>query len=89
MKVLNCDLSSSSFLSILIALVVTFSGIADGVGGWRRYDVDPSKFTRSLMNNCERIARSTTTDVLNPVGLLQRAYEQMMHLKSPLLGMRK
>ena len=62
------------------------SGIADGVGGWRRYDVDPSKFTRSLMNNCERIARSTTTDVLNPVGLLQRAYEQMMHLKSPLLG---
>jgi len=61
-------------------------GIADGVGGWRRYDVDPSKFTRNLMNNCERIARSTTTDVLNPVGLLQRAYEQMMHLKSPLLG---
>jgi len=61
-------------------------GIADGVGGWRRYDVDPSKFTRSLMMNCERLARSTTTDILSPVGLLQRAYEQMMQMKSPLLG---
>jgi len=61
-------------------------GIADGVGGWRRYDVDPSKFTRGLMQNCERLARTTTSEILSPVGLLQRAYEQMMNMKTPLLG---
>lgn len=30
-------------------------GVADGVGGWRNYGVDPSLFSSSLMANCERV----------------------------------
>lgn len=28
-------------------------GIADGVGGWGSYGIDPSKFSQGLMNNCK------------------------------------
>ncbi|KAH6931916.1 hypothetical protein HPB50_001468 [Hyalomma asiaticum] len=33
-------------------------GVADGVGGWRTYGVDPSLFSTALMRNCERVVHS-------------------------------
>lgn len=30
-------------------------GVADGVGGWHSYGIDPSKFSFSLMKTCKRI----------------------------------
>uniref|UniRef100_A0A8R1E8N9 Protein phosphatase n=1 Tax=Caenorhabditis japonica TaxID=281687 RepID=A0A8R1E8N9_CAEJA len=29
-------------------------GVADGVGGWRKYGIDPSAFSRRLMKECEK-----------------------------------
>lgn len=33
----------------------TYVGVADGVGSWREYGVDPRKFSRMLMSQCENI----------------------------------
>jgi len=36
---------------------VTYVGVADGVGSWREYGVDPREFSRSLMRECENNLR--------------------------------
>ena len=33
-------------------------GVADGVGGWRAYGVDPGLFSVNLMKNCERLVKA-------------------------------
>ena len=33
-------------------------GVADGVGGWRAYGVDPGQFSVNLMKNCERLVKA-------------------------------
>ncbi|RCN41882.1 hypothetical protein ANCCAN_12155 [Ancylostoma caninum] len=38
-------------------LVLT-DGVADGGGGWRKYGMDPSYFSRKLMQKCEKRVRS-------------------------------
>lgn len=35
----------------------TFMGVADGVGSWREYGVDPRLFSRRLMEECDNILR--------------------------------
>jgi serine/threonine protein phosphatase PrpC len=37
-------------------------GIADGVGGWTAYGIDPSAFSRSLMNQCKYIIKNKETE---------------------------
>ena len=36
------------------------TGVADGVGGWRDYGVDPSDFSYSLLRSIERITSVTS-----------------------------
>lgn len=33
-------------------------GVADGVGGWRRYGIDPSEFSSRLMKICFELVKS-------------------------------
>ena len=33
-------------------------GVADGVGGWRQYGVDPGLFSTHLMRSCERLVQA-------------------------------
>jgi len=61
-------------------------GVADGVGGWRSYGVDPSKFPRSLMTACERLVKKGNFNPLRPVDILERAYEELLEEKTPLIG---
>ena len=35
----------------------TYVGVADGVGSWREYDIDPREFSHSLMQECDNILR--------------------------------
>ncbi len=37
---------------------VSVLGVADGVGGWRQYGVDPGQFSKQLMYNCERLVKA-------------------------------
>jgi protein phosphatase PTC7 len=66
---------------------VTYFGVADGVGSWREYGVDPKEFSHRLMEECDNILLETsnkpTTDpykfrrVVSPAEVLSQAYERV------------
>lgn len=62
------------------------SGVADGVGGWRDYGVDPSQFSGTLMKTCERLVKEGRFVPSNPVGVLTSSYYELLQNKVPLLG---
>lgn len=61
-------------------------GVADGVGGWRIYGIDPGQFSGFLMRSCERLVRSGEYDTGRPEELLARAYCNLLEQKQPILG---
>ncbi|KAK1189182.1 PPTC7 phosphatase, partial [Pygoscelis papua] len=61
-------------------------GVADGVGGWRDYGVDPSQFSGTLMRTCERLVKEGRFVPSNPVGILTAGYCELLQNKVPLLG---
>jgi protein phosphatase PTC7 len=61
-------------------------GVADGVGGWRSYGVDPSLFPKSLMAACERMVTSGHFTPRNPVEVLSSGYYEVQQEKAPLIG---
>lgn len=65
-----------------------FLGVADGVGGWRDYGVDPSQFSGTLMKTCERLVKEGRFVPSNPVGVLTTSYYELLQNKVPLLGER-
>lgn len=62
------------------------SGVADGVGGWRDYGVDPSQFSATLMRTCERLVKEGRFTPSHPVGILTSGYYELLQNKVPLLG---
>lgn len=62
------------------------TGVADGVGGWRDYGVDPSQFSGTLMKTCERLVKEGRFVPSNPVGVLTSSYYELLQNKVPLLG---
>jgi hypothetical protein len=50
-------------------------GIADGVSGWSKYNVDPSEFAWALMGNCKQELENGKKD---PVEILNSAYENVI-----------
>lgn len=60
--------------------------MADGVGGWRDYGVDPSQFSATLMRTCERLVKEGRFTPTNPVGILTSGYYELLQNKVPLLG---
>lgn len=51
--------------------------MADGVGGWRVYGLDPGSFSRTLMRNCAQLVRQGAFKPNEPKALLQRAYDMI------------
>ena len=45
-------------------------GVADGVGGWRAYGVDPGQFSSNLMKCCERLVVAGYFNGCQPASLL-------------------
>ncbi|CAF4552236.1 unnamed protein product [Rotaria sp. Silwood1] len=65
-----------------------FLGVADGVGGWREYGVDPSLFSSSLMEACKSLVDNKLLD-LNPLTLkelLSKGYKQLLEDKQCIIG---
>jgi len=68
---------------------VTYMGVADGVGSWREYGVDPREFSHQLMKECENILREASTTLrdfkgddkfrrlIMPDEVLSQAYERV------------
>jgi protein phosphatase PTC7 len=62
------------------------SGVADGVGGWRAYGIDPGEFSLHLMKTCERLVKLGRFTPTNPSDLLARSYCELLHHKKAILG---
>lgn len=90
------DLSEDSYFHTTVVLPdekdqsmrqFTYLGVADGVGSWREYDVDPREFSHRLMEECrnvlEEAARASRTDsqrfrqVISPAQVIAQAYERV------------
>jgi protein phosphatase PTC7 len=64
----------------------TYMGVADGVGSWREYGVDPRLFARRLMEECANIVREAESPstgaekfrrVIAPAEIMAQAYERV------------
>ncbi|XP_014287398.1 protein phosphatase PTC7 homolog [Halyomorpha halys] len=61
-------------------------GVADGVGGWRNYGIDPGEFSSFLMRTCERLVISGRFRCAEPANLLAHSYYELLENKQPVLG---
>lgn len=61
-------------------------GVADGVGGWRAYGIDPSQFSKKLMEACKMLVKSGRFLTNRPGELLASGYRELIEDKSPLVG---
>uniref|UniRef100_A0A5S6QRK8 Protein phosphatase n=1 Tax=Trichuris muris TaxID=70415 RepID=A0A5S6QRK8_TRIMR len=52
-------------------------GVADGVGGWRSYGVDPSRFARSLMSTCAYLVTKGQFIPQLPAELMAASYQAL------------
>ncbi|XP_030040866.1 protein phosphatase PTC7 homolog [Manduca sexta] len=61
-------------------------GVADGVGGWRAYGIDPGEFSSYLMRTCERLVQMGHFKLSEPGDLLAKSYYELLEHKKPILG---
>lgn len=61
-------------------------GVADGVGGWRAYGIDPGEFSSYLMKTCERLVQMGHFKLTEPGDLLAKSYYELLEHKKPILG---
>lgn len=45
---------------------MTYCGVADGVGSWREFGVDPREFSHALMKECENVLVDAAQNALRP-----------------------
>mmetsp|Transcript_20942 Transcript_20942/g.51459 ORF Transcript_20942/g.51459 Transcript_20942/m.51459 type:complete len:635 (+) Transcript_20942:95-1999(+) len=67
---------------------LTYFGVADGVGSWREYGVDPREFSHKLMEECENVLLEScyraqrkgtkkSKRIIAPADILEEAYERV------------
>jgi len=61
-------------------------GVADGVGGWRQYGVDPGLFSSNLMKSCERLVHAGFFQGNLPSKLLEQGFREMQENKQQIIG---
>lgn len=61
-------------------------GVADGVGGWRTYGIDPSMFSNSLMRTCERLVSSGRFNPCAPGSIIAKSYYELLESKEHIIG---
>lgn len=96
-KTLKCNIVYSSIMNIIIQCYINvlfctlkyiyyITGVADGVGGWRAYGIDPGEFSSYLMRTCERLVRMGHFKMSEPGDLLAKSYYELLEHKKPILG---
>jgi len=61
-------------------------GVADGVGGWRQYGIDPGQFSSHLMKSCERLVHAGFFQGNLPNKLLEQGFREMQENKQQIIG---
>lgn len=60
--------------------------MADGVGGWREYGVDPSQVPRTIMSLCAKFVEMGRFSSKSPEHLLEMAYAEASMAKDAVVG---
>ncbi|CAG0896491.1 unnamed protein product [Darwinula stevensoni] len=60
--------------------------VADGVGGWRQWGVDPGVFAESLMRACDRLVSAGRFTPRKPAAILAAAYQELTQEKRHIIG---
>jgi protein phosphatase PTC7 len=60
------------------------AGVADGVGGWRKYGIDSSEFSSRLMKNCSEIVKSGDFEPARPDLIIAKAFKDLSHSPRPI-----
>ena len=60
--------------------------MADGVGGWKDYGIDPGEFSKFLMKTCERFVTTGKFNEKDPCRLLASSYYEIFENKQQILG---
>jgi protein phosphatase PTC7 len=94
---MDTDLSEDAFFTTRVYLEdardhtlrdVTYFGVADGVGSWREYGINPKEFSHKLMKECENVLSEACYQnrdheggkvrrVIAPTDILSQAYERV------------
>ena len=61
--------------------------MADGVGGWREYGIDPSQFPRTLMSICHRMVKEGLFEPQKPKDIISNSYDEIQEYKEEISGM--
>lgn len=65
---------------------LVFQGVADGVGGWREYGVDPSQVPQTIMTLCAKFVEMGKFSPKFPEHLLEMAYDEASMAKDAAIG---
>lgn len=76
----------ASFVCIRPSSRFHVCGVADGVGGWIEKGVDPSFFSKVLMESCWRMAAREAVDLTQPVQILSKALSEVKSVYSKCYG---
>lgn len=63
---------------------VHVAGVADGVGGWRKYGVDPSQFSSHLMRHCSDIVNAGEFQPNRPDLIIANAFDKLSVSPRPI-----
>lgn len=77
------------YIYVYVLIIYLYSiviGVADGVGGWRNFGFDPSKFSYSLMETCERLVVTGRFNPRNPGHLIATSYYELKENKEQIIG---
>jgi hypothetical protein len=58
--------------------------VADGVGGWRQYGVDPAEFSSNLMKNCSEIVKTGDFHPDRPDLIIASAFDKLAISPRPI-----
>lgn len=63
---------------------VHVAGVADGVGGWRKYGIDPSIFSSRLMKHCAEIVETGAFNPTRPDLIIAQAFMNLAEAPRPI-----
>lgn len=58
--------------------------MADGVGGWKKYGIDPGEFSSRLMRSCSEIVNEGSFEFNRPELLIAKAFNSIKTTSRPM-----
>ncbi|KAI1715914.1 stage II sporulation protein E (SpoIIE) domain-containing protein [Ditylenchus destructor] len=82
--VLECDVIGEDACFITNFKSTHVTGVADGVGGWQKYGIDPSVVSSKLMRNCADIVKEGDFEPSRPDLIISKAYNRLKASPRPI-----